>query len=77
MMAQLNNFINRIGHTETNSLIHILNTDDTNDDNELHLIKHSAYYGDNEFSKMLSNKAGMSILSGNIQNINAKYDEFS
>ena len=26
---------------------------------------------------MLSNKAGMSILSGNIQSINAKYDEFS
>ena len=76
-MAQRNNFINGIGLTETNSLIHLLNTDDANDDNELHLIKHTAYYGDNEFLKMLSNKTGLSILSGNIQSINAKYDEFS
>ena len=51
--------------------------DDTDDDNEVHLVKHSAYYGENEFSKLLSSKAGMSILSGNIQNINAKFDEFS
>ena len=57
--------------------MHLLNNDDTDDDNELHLVKHSAYYGENKFSKMLSNKAGMSILSGNIQSINAKFDEFS
>ena len=47
MVAQRNNFINGIGLTETNSLIHLLKTDDTNDANELHLIKHSAYYGGN------------------------------
>ena len=69
--------MNGSGPTETNSLIHLLNTVDTNDDNELHYIKHSAYYGENEFSKMLSNKAGISILSGNIQSIDAKYDKFS
>ena len=62
MMAQRNNFINGIGLTETNSLIHLLNTDDANDDNELHLIKHTAYYGENKFSKMLSNKTGLSIV---------------
>ena len=77
MMAQRNSFINRIGLTEANSLIHLLNNDDTDDDNEVHLVKHSAYYGENEFSKLLSSKAGMSILSGNIQSINAKFDEFS
>ena len=77
MMAQRNSFINGIGLTEANSLIHLLNNDDTDDDNELNLVKHSAYYGEKEFSKMLSNKAGMSILSGNIQSINAKFDEFS
>ena len=32
-----------------NSLIHLLNNDDTDDDNQLYLVKHSAYYGDNEF----------------------------
>ena len=77
MMAQRNSFINGIGLTEANSLIHLLNNDDKDDDNELNLVKHSAYYGENDFSKMLSNKAGMSILSGNIQSINAKFDEFS
>ena len=77
MMAQRNRFINGIGLTEANSLIHLLNNDDTDDDNQLHLVKHSAYYGENEFSKLLSSKAGMSILSGNIQSINAKFDEFS
>ena len=70
MMAQRNSFINGIGLTEANSLIHLLNNDDTDDDNEVHLIKHSAYYGESEFSKLLSSKAGMSILSGNIQSIN-------
>ena len=65
MMAQRNSFINGIGLTEANSLIHLLNNDDTDDDNEVHLIKHSAYYGESEFSKLLSSKAGMSILSGN------------
>ena len=64
-MAQRNSFINGIGLTETNSLIHLLNNDDTDDDNELHLIKHSAYYSENEFSKLLSiSKVGMSIISG-------------
>ena len=77
MMAQRNSFINGIGLKEANSLIHLLNNDDTDDDNEFNLVKHSAYYDENEFSKMLSNKAGMSILSGNIQSINAKFDEFS
>ena len=66
MMAQRDSFINGIGLTEANSLIHLLNNDDTDDDNQLHLVKHSAYYGENEFSKLLSSKASMSILSGNM-----------
>ena len=65
-MAQRNSFINGIGLTEANSLIHLLNNDDTDDDNQLHLVKHSAYYGDNKFSKLLSSKACMTILSGNL-----------
>ena len=79
MMAQRNSFINGIGLTEANSLIHLLSNDDTDDDNELHLVKHSAYYGEKHFSNLylLSNISGMSILSGNIQSINAKFDEFS
>ena len=72
-MAQHNDFIDGIGLTETNSLIHLL---DSNDNDEAPIIKHSAYYGENEFSTMLASKAGLSILSGNILSINAKFDEF-
>ena len=75
-MAQHNSFIDGIGLTETNSLIHLLDNNDTDDNNEAPIIKHSAYYGENEFSTMLANKAGLSILSGNIQSIHAKFDEF-
>ena len=56
-MAQRNSFINGIGLTEANLLIHLLNNDDTDDANQLHLVKHSAYYGENEFSNLLSSKA--------------------
>ena len=65
-MAQQNSFIDRIGLTETNSLIHLLDNNDTDDNNEVPIIKHSAYYDENEFSTMLAYKAGLSILSGNI-----------
>ena len=75
-MAQHNSFIDGIGLTETNSLIHLLDNNDTDDNNEAPIIKHSAYYGENEFSTMLANKAGLSILNGHIQSINAKFDEF-
>ena len=66
-MAQHNSFIDGIGLTETNSLIQLLDNND---------IKHSAYYGENEFSTMLAYKAGLSILCGNIQSINVKFDDF-
>ena len=75
-MAQHNSFIDGIGLTETNSLIHLLDNNDTDDNNEAPIIKHSAYYGENEFSTMLAYKACLSILSGNIQCINAKFDDF-
>ena len=75
-MVQHNSFIDGIGLTETNSLIHLLDNNDTDDNNEAPIIKHYAYYDENEFSTMLANKAGLSILSGNVQYINAKFDEF-
>ena len=75
-MAQHNDFIDGIGLTETNSLIHPLDSNDNDDNDEAPSIKHSAYYGENEFSTMLASKAGLSILSGNIQSINTKFDEF-
>ena len=75
-MAQHTSFIDGIGLTETNSLIQLLDNIDTDDNNEAPIIKHSAYYGENEFLTMLAYKAGLSILSGNIQSINSKFDDF-
>ena len=69
------NLINGINLTPTNSLVHLLDSNDTDDNNEVPIVKHSAHYGENDFSSMLSNKAGLTILSGNIQNIKAKFDE--
>ena len=70
------NLINGINLTPTNSLVHLLDSNDTDDNNEVPIIvKHSAYYGENDFSSMLANKAGLTILSGNIQSIKAKFDE--
>ena len=69
--------MNGIRLPKANSLIHLLNNDDTDDDHEVHLVKHSVYYGENEFSKLLLSRVGRSILSGNIQSNNAKFDEFS
>ena len=42
MMAQRNSFRYGIELTEANSLIHLLHNDDADDDNQLHLVKHSA-----------------------------------
>ena len=56
-MAQHNSFIDRVGLRETNSLIHFLEYNDTDDNNEASIIKHSAYYNENKFLTMLANKA--------------------
>ena len=75
-MAQHNDFIDGIGLTETNSLIPLLDSNNNDDNDEAPIIKHSAYYSKNKFSTMLASKAGLSILSRNIQSINAKFDKF-
>ena len=57
-------------------MIHLLDSNDNDDNDEAPIIKHSAYYVENELSTIFASKAGLSILSGNIQSINAKFDEF-
>ena len=69
------NLINGINLTPTNSLVHLLDSNDTDDNNEVHIVKHSTYYGENDLSSMLANKAGLTILSGNIQSIKARFDK--
>ena len=74
-MAQRNQFVDDILSDKT-SLIHLLDSNDDEDNKEAHIIKHSPYYGETDFSNLLVEKPGFSILSMNIQSINAKFDEF-
>ena len=71
-----NQFMDNKGLSVNNSLTHLLDSGDNDDDGEANLIKHSAYYGDNKFADMLSSSAGLTIISLNIQCLNSKYDEF-
>ena len=73
-MAQHNQFLDGV-FSEATSLTHLLDTGEKEDHNEAQIIKHSAYYGETEFSKLLNKKAGLTILSVNIQCVNAKFDD--
>ena len=72
-MAQRNQFVDDILSDKT-SLIHLLDSNDDEDNKEAHIIKHSPYYGETDFSNLLVEKPGFSILSMNIQSVNAKFD---
>ena len=74
-MAQRNTFLDD-DLSDRTSLIHLLDSNDSEDNNEAHVIRHSPYYGETDFSKLLVHKASFSILSLNIQSVNAKFDEF-
>ena len=74
-MAQRNQFVDNILSDKT-LLIHLLDSNDDEDNKEAHIIKHSPYYGETDFSNLLVEKPGFSILSMNIQSVNAKFDEF-
>ena len=52
-MTQHNQFLDGV-FSEATSLTHLLDTNDKEHDNEAQLIKHSAYYGDTKFSKLLT-----------------------
>ena len=75
MIVQRNQFIDG-DLSDRTSLIHLLDNNDSEDNNEAHIVKHSPYYSETDFSKLLQKKDGLSILSVNIQCVNAKFDEF-
>ena len=45
--------------SDRTSLIHLLDNNDTEDNDEAHIIKHSPYYSESEFSKLLNKKGGL------------------
>ena len=77
-MAQRNQFLND-DLSDRTSLIHLLDNNDSEENSEAHVIKHSPYFGEADFSKLIQKsirKSGLCILSVNIQCINTKFDEF-
>ena len=64
--------LSNLGGFELNNLISILDIED----NEPHIIQHSLYYDIDSFKKLISNHNNIfSVLSLNIQSINANFSE--
>ena len=73
-MTQHSQFLDGV-FSEATSLTHLLDANGEEHYNETQIIKHSAYYGETEFSKLLNKKAGLNILSVNIQCVNTQFDD--
>ena len=68
--------LENVGGLHAHSLAHILNVDNTDDAGELNIIKHSPYIDQENFIKILKEKnENFTVLSLNIQYINAKFDQ--
>ena len=70
----------KVGFDESNSLVHLLNSLDNPDNNDTIDLDISNYYSVSDFTDIaLKYKDGFSILSLNVQSINAKgkFEEFS
>ena len=76
MVAHSNAFIDDVYLTEATSLTHMLDKHAADDLGKVDVIKHSPYYGEKEFSKLLKKKTGLCVLGLNIANIFAKFDLF-
>lgn len=63
MATKKNIFIDDEDLSEITSLTHLLDRHNDNDNtDEIQLLKHSQFYSDEEFSKLLSAKNGFSVL---------------
>ena len=63
--------LSNLGGVESHNLISILDIED----NEPQSIQHSSYYDTDSFKKLITNHNIFSVLSLNIQSINAKFSE--
>ena len=59
-MAQGNEFVDNV-LSDKSSLIHLLDSNDAEDNKEAHILKHSPYYGETDFSKLLVEKTGLTL----------------
>ena len=76
MAVHRNKFIDGVELSEATSLTHLLDSHDRGDnDDEMQTIVHSPYYSETEFIRLVSTKAGLTILDLNIRNIRLNLDE--
>ena len=77
MVDQRNRFIDGVDLSETTSLTHLLDRHDADNDlEEVHIIKHSPFYSEAQFTQLLTTQAGLCILNLNIRNIYTNLEEF-
>ena len=74
-MVRKNQFIDDDNLSELSSLTHLLDRNDDDDNEEIPILQHSPYYGENQFIDIISKNTGLSILDINICNAFAKFDE--
>ena len=68
--------LNNFGGLEDNSLLTALNVDDETTD-EMNVIRHSPYYSLEDFIEHINVQMGFTVLSLNIQSINAKFNSLT
>ena len=61
MMVERNQFIDS-DLSDRTSLIHLLTNNESEDNNEAHMVKHSPYYSGTDFSKLLQKRAVYAFL---------------
>ena len=78
-MDNNDSFLSNFGGIANNSLFHFINPNDHKsivNDAELNPMQECHYYSDSNLAKILSEQSNMfSILSLNIQSLNAKFDQ--
>ena len=68
--------LENVGGQHSHSLAHILNVDNTDDAEELNIIKHSPYFEQDNFIKIFKEEnENFNVLSLSIQSIIAKFDQ--
>jgi len=75
MAVKKNLFIDDKDLSITSSLTHLLDRDNVEDDAEPHVLKHSPYYTEQQFTNLLKRKNGLCILDLNVGNAFTKFDE--
>jgi len=69
-------FIHNSGLNVENSLTHLIDSMNTDIDEEINMVEHSRYYNDNDFIDTLQTQQSiLSILNLNCQSLNAKFDQ--